>query len=121
MRKILSIILCALLLIGTFPFAAIAEELNENVDEAIVVDVADEAQAEDSNIAEAEAAETEENEPLDDEIQTLAIERAVTNGYSYEIRENAATGTQYAVITKYSGSSADVVIPASLGGYPVEK
>ena len=67
MRKILSIMLCALLLIGTFPFAAIAEELNENVDEAIATDVTDEAQAEDIDIV--DVADVTLDAPAEENVQ----------------------------------------------------
>ena len=119
MRKILSIMLCALLLIGVSPLAVVADELNENVDEAIATDVTDEAQAEDSDIV--DVAEVTLDEPAEENVQPLTMARAATNGYSYTIETNSTTGEKYAVITKYNGSSANLTIPSTLAGYPVKK
>ena len=77
MRKILSIMLCALLLIGTFPLAVVAEELNEelNTDAAVTTAASADGQNDvDDSIEEdiTDDAEQEINEEND--IALLAVE-----------------------------------------------
>ena len=118
MRKILSIMLCALLLIGMFPLAVVAEELN--TDAAVTVAASADGQNDvDDTVEEGitDAAEQEINEEND--IALLAVEAGEENGYKYNLLIDSVTDEKYACIVSYTGTSADLTIPDSLGGYPV--